>query len=291
MEIKKTLYRTGLALVLTFSSISVIHAQQDDTYLRIAEKSGMLLSTRSMADQFGLGLEQGFLEAGAPHDLAFRVRIAAKQTINIAEVENEAVESLRTHLPNHIADEVEIWLDTNLGAKISELEKAIHEPEVYNAILSSANTNSEADRDSKRDQLIQRLDKATQLSFSTVDLAMSIQTTVLKAFFASLPEETRPSNEQLAAGVEANRFQMQGMINQQIYTTMLYTYKDLSNQELNQYIDWLESDTGQFFSKASVSTHRSTMNQVAQHIGQTTANELRNWSRQAKAEKISITAE
>jgi len=134
------------------------------------------------------------------------------------------------------------WYDSPLGKRITGLELASLIPD------GGQNVDSENDRPSERRlDLVRRLDAGGGASDTTVDVTMSIVGSLTRAFQPALPAVARLSRGQLEHELRRVRNQTLERIRRACLLNMLSAYRDLTDDELEQYVRFVESEGGQWY--------------------------------------------
>jgi len=131
------------------------------------------------------------------------------------------------------------WYDSPLGKRITGLELASLMLEI---------PDFEKDRPSKRRlDLIRRLDAGGGASDTAVDVTMAIVRNLTRAFQPALPAVSRLSPGQLEHELTQVRNLTLERIRRACLLNMLTAYRDLTDQELEQYVRFVESEGGQWY--------------------------------------------
>jgi hypothetical protein len=135
------------------------------------------------------------------------------------------------------------WYDSPLGKRITGLELASLIPD------GGQGLDSENDRrpSQRRLDLIQRLDAGGGASDTTVDVTMSIVGSLTRAFQPALPAVARLSRGQLEHELTRVRNQTLERSRRACRLNMLSAYRDLTDDELEQYVRFVESEGGQWY--------------------------------------------
>lgn len=139
------------------------------------------------------------------------------------------------------------WYDAPLGRRITGLELA--------ALVSSGDSDANLDTERpspRRVVLLQRLDASGAASETTVDITMAIVRSLTRAFQPVLPAAARLSGRQLEAELTQTRNRALEQIRRACLLAMLSAYRELSDGELDRYVQFVESEAGQW--------HMSVMN-------------------------------
>jgi len=136
------------------------------------------------------------------------------------------------------------WYDSPLGRRITGLELA--------SLVSDGGPDAlaELDKDrpsSRRIGLIERLDASGGASETTVDVTMAIVRSLTQAFQPSLPAVARLSAGQLDDQLAQARNRTLERIRDACLVNMLVAYRSLSDQELHEYVQFVESEVGHWY--------------------------------------------
>jgi len=134
------------------------------------------------------------------------------------------------------------WHDSLLGKRIAGLELA-------SLMLDGGQLpDFEKDRPSERRlDLIRRLDAGGGASDTAVDVTMAIVRNLTRAFQPALPAVARLSPGQLEHELTQVRNLTLERIRRACLLNMLTAYRDLTDQELEQYVRFVESESGQWY--------------------------------------------
>jgi hypothetical protein len=134
------------------------------------------------------------------------------------------------------------WYDSPLGQRITGLELA--------SLVSDGGQTPDFENDrpsERRLDLIRRLDTGGGASDTTVDVTMAIVRSLTRAFQPGLPAVARLSRGQLEHELTQVRSLTLERIRRACLLNMLTAYRDLTDQELEQYVRFVESEGGQWY--------------------------------------------
>jgi hypothetical protein len=156
---------------------------------------------------------------------------------------------INTFRENFQAQHLESWLaavERPLIKRIRDLEKIPDNRDSYNQLLAYRQQLKKNPASPSRLELVKRLDTAT----AATDLAIDSQLTVSGAFIRlinpSLPDTKQLSEKNLQSLLIAMRPQLEPQLRQIARVTYLYTYRSISDPQLDQYVALYESETGQW---------------------------------------------
>ncbi len=158
------------------------------------------------------------------------------------------------------------WLDSPLGQKITQMEKAfgeagtaVKDPMAEAALLNMVDPATRRALTGQFLEVSGLVDQVLALVMNR-DLAMSL------AMEASLNPDNL-SMEAIRNKVEDRGLQLRGMLLHQLYNNNVVTYKDLTNQEYAQYIAFYQSTSGKKYLKTSFRALNQAFIEIATKAG------------------------
>jgi hypothetical protein len=134
------------------------------------------------------------------------------------------------------------WYGSPLGKRIISLELASLVPD------GGRIPDFDNDRPSERRlELVRRLDAGGGASETTVDVTMAVVRNLTRAFQPALPAVARLSRGQLEHELTQVRNLTLERIRRACLLNMLSAYRDLTDQELEEYVRFVESEGGQWY--------------------------------------------
>jgi hypothetical protein len=136
------------------------------------------------------------------------------------------------------------WYDSPLGKRIVGQELA--------ALIAAGGQEAIADLErnrpsARRLELIERLDEGGGASETTVDVTVAIVRSLTVAFQPGLPAVAGLSRVELDKQITQARNRTLGDMRRLCRVSMLLAYRGLSDDELEQYVQFVESDAGQWY--------------------------------------------
>jgi protein involved in sex pheromone biosynthesis len=98
-----------------------------------------------------------------------------------------------------------------------------------------------------------------------VDTTVAVQLGLATAMAAFSPDSA--NYEQLKKRIESQRSALRGVVGQQVYDSYLYTYDKISDQEMNLYVDFLESGPGLAFSQVVTTSIQKAITDPVESVG------------------------
>jgi hypothetical protein len=156
------------------------------------------------------------------------------------------------------------WLSSPLGEKITRLEEDASTPAAYTEMQAMADTLL---KNTARAAQLRKLDGAVKATESGVRVALNIQISLLTAMSSVLPKDKRPSADEIKGQVNKNSEQVRSMVEQDTLLSFLYTYRTLTDAEIDQYIAFAESNSGRKYHAATSKGVSDAVVQASRTLG------------------------
>ncbi|MBS8240956.1 DUF2059 domain-containing protein [Marinobacter lipolyticus] len=213
------------------------------------------------------GIRDGLKRSGrVPPFAADTIGHMVSSSFNARDIQAQIVADLESNLSEAQLQSVMDWYDTPLAQKIAEAEIAASRPEAWAEIQAQAPALNKRFRGSERVEMFDRFDNASRATESAVDTSIAVQSGLATALSA-LKGADAASFEQIQAQIENQRGMLEGMVNQQVFDSYLFTYRDISASELDLYIRFLESDAGARFSGVVTNSIQRAITAPIESIG------------------------
>ncbi len=212
------------------------------------------------------GIRDGLKQSGqVPSMVADTIGYVVSSSYRADDIEKKIVSGLEASLSSAQLEAVNDWYQTPVAQKIAQAEIAASAPAIWPEIRSQAPALNEANRDSAREKLFDRFDRASRATETTVDTTIAVQLGLATAMAALSSDSVH--YEQLSKRLESQRSMLQGMVGQQVYDSYLFTYRNISLQEMNLYMDFLESDAGSSFTRVVTDSLQEAITAPIENIG------------------------
>lgn len=156
------------------------------------------------------------------------------------------------------------WLNSPLGEKIKQLDEKTETPEAYQAMLKMAEklTGNRA-----RVEMVKKLDKAVKATETGVAASMTTQAALIVALTSKMKPDKRPSFEAIVNMVAENRGELETAVEQQNILGFLYSYNELTDGEIGQYLQFAESASGRKYHTAVADGFNNALAAAARTLG------------------------
>lgn len=161
-------------------------------------------------------------------------------------------ETIRSILADHISSQLSAddmisvinWLDSPLGKKITHMEEIASTPEAYNEMISIVPSLKLSEDYEERLELVHEIDKSVNATELILDRMLNMQIITLTAMASAFPAMNLPSEDLIRSNFEKNRNDISQAISREIALSILYTYRDISKDDLQDYIRFMKTDYG-----------------------------------------------
>jgi hypothetical protein len=137
------------------------------------------------------------------------------------------------------------WLETPLARKIVQEEKQSEQPANNADMMRYLAELQENPPAQERISLVQDLVATTRMADLATGIAMRLIRGMLESVNMILPDEKQLPEENIEAHLQQIRAMMRGALRQQMTLAAYYTYRNISNAELQEYITFYKGKTGQ----------------------------------------------
>ncbi len=246
--VRRWLSSLGLSMMLAVS-VAAWSSTGESTRLssKILAQSGLADLLTHYPVLVKNSLRHNVQRVGMPEKVALMFENAVDGTYDIDAVNAEVLQRIEAGMSDQQMREVLQWFRSPLGKKISQAELSVVSDSEY------ANLQQELDElalqyaGSDREQLFPAFDRATRATESMLDNAFAVELAMAASLTALVRSANLPDFSELKALVSERRIALRGQVGQQVYMNYLYTYRDLTLQELQRYIDFARSENGNRF--------------------------------------------
>lgn len=155
---------------------------------------------------------------------------------------------LASYIADHLSTEdmasVMVWLDSPLGRKITRMEEMASTPEAYREMISSIPALKLASDYEERLDLVHEIDRSVKATELVVDRMLNMQLITVNSLSSAFPTMNLPSETEIRTNFAQNREVISSAISREIALSILYTYRDISKDDLRAYIRFMETDYG-----------------------------------------------
>ncbi|MFA6282318.1 MAG: hypothetical protein WCY05_07455 [Candidatus Omnitrophota bacterium] len=159
---------------------------------------------------------------------------------------------------------VKEFLSSPLSEKISELEQKVSTPQGLGEMKKFGNDLQANPPTKERSNLIKELDTAIGATDLQIETTVTMYEGMAKAVLPITENDSRRSESELKNMSDQMRKELKSMLKGVISISFLYTYQQLSDEELKLYINFWSSDAGKWFNKVSSEAFIFAMDKAAE---------------------------
>ncbi len=173
-----------------------------------------------------------------------QVRRILTQALDADQLERRVVARISQDLSREHATKIREWLRSDFGRKIVKLEEHAWSPENASQRASFAAKLAGAPPSPARQQLVRRLDLATGTTETLLESAELSAFGAAMALDSTRPKGDRVGEDRIRVQIDQERQATRERCQAVVATTFLYAYQHLSDGDLFQYAEFLESEAG-----------------------------------------------
>jgi hypothetical protein len=234
----------------------------------LMHKSGLKKQIEQMPQLLQAELDQQQMETeGLTKEDFNRFSRLAKSAFNAKTIHAAVQTYIKLNLPENDTKAVLEWLDSPIGRKITRLEEDASTVEAYAEMQAIGQKLLEENKESARIVKIDRLDNAIGATESTITTVLNIQLAMITSMSAATEADQRPSFEEVQDLVNMNKPRIQAAMKRLVQMQFLYTYRELTDNEIDRYTRFAESESGQRYHYVSIRAIDEALVRAARQIG------------------------
>lgn len=175
---------------------------------------------------------------------------AARRAYDVAATEKVVIAELQSQLEAADAQEVLRWLRGTTGKRFTALEIDVGRPEVQAQMAKYAQTLSRNPPPEERLELIQSLDRALRVTDGASRMMMNMNLGIGIGMLDTAPYVDEQAVRKMRESIEAERPRMVETVGPAMFVMLLYAYRDVSDTDLNRYIEFAVSPAGDRYQRA-----------------------------------------
>jgi len=242
----------------------IVHAQDRTKLIQsLYFKSGMDKQVKQLPLLIQANIENALEKDDRINQLPRHTKLAISGSVHDAfapeRLRNIIIKELKKYMTVKDLNKALKWLDSPLGEKCTRLEEAASTPETLSKVQKFAAQLQQTPPPANRLDILRRLDAAVKATETNVEITMNAQLAVAFAIVKSLPLEQQGPLEDITAQLEKNRPQVEAVMKSQTLLFALYTYQNLTNAELEKYIQFATSPAGTRYHVATISGFKKAL--------------------------------
>ncbi len=259
-----------LILILVFlqlASVGVSSGQSHKSTLtkKIMEQSGMNDQIRQLPLILSADLSQA--KDKVPPELFKSLEQEIVKAWDPEKFLKEISKQVENRLDIKRMQEILMWLESDLGKKITAIEKDSTTPEGMRGMKESAALYEKTPASKKRLDLVQRFIEASNTVKLSVDMKISMTIALLTAINSVLPEEKKTDNDKIKEQIEGLRPKIEEEVRRTAIQENLYIYRTLKDEEFQRYVEFSESKSGRPYHEVTFEAFKDAMQRASLDFG------------------------
>jgi hypothetical protein len=230
--------------------------------VELYEKSAM----EALVNQIS-GLYLGALaqhRAKLPPELFKALHRAGREAFEATKMRKRVLQVMKTNFDPDLTREVLGWLLSPFGQKITALESIQFSRKTLQDMEGFAKKLQSNPPTRTRVKLIRRLNAATGASEKNVEVALMILEQTATAMENAMRKEKRTDVEEMRRQLDLRRPQLEQNAEKSTETSLVYIYQTLTDKELEQYVNFSESETGTAYHKMAFEALMTAVSDAAE---------------------------
>ncbi len=157
-------------------------------------------------------------------------------------VKRDVIRAIEAHYDPKLAQAYLAQLDTPLARKMAELEKRPGQADQRQTFIEFLGALREKPASPKREALVERLDRANRATDFSVDLQVALFKAVFTAVDPIMEPEMRLGEGEMEKMLKEVRQSLEEEIRQRTRASYLFAFRDVSDEELEHYVELAESE-------------------------------------------------
>jgi len=247
-------------------------------------KSGMEKQYADIPAALKEGFDQGLKIDTGKNKMSPSVSIAIRNSIDTSFsselVKADILACFKSNLSERDIQEILKWLDSPTGKRCTELEEAGSAPGILEKRMEFEKNIKNNPIPENRMKLIRKFNQATSGTEAAVSIAEGMQIALLTAVNLSMPEEMRMPYQTMKNEIEQLKPKIRAILEPEVITGFIYTYRTLTDPELGEYIDFLSSEAGRKYTASSIKGLKKALEDGSMKWGRSIAEILNNAEKQ-----------
>jgi hypothetical protein len=163
--------------------------------------------------------------------------------------------------------EILMWLESDLGKKITAIEKDSTTPEGMRGMKESATLFEKTPASKNRLDLVQKFLEASNSVKLLVNMKISGAIAILTGVNSVLPVEMKTDNDKIKEQIEGLRPKIEEEVRRAAIQENLYVYRTLKDEEFQRYVEFSESKSGRSYHDVTFEAIKDAMQRASLDFG------------------------
>ncbi len=252
-----------------FTSSITLAVENERNVNKLLDLSGITKQIREFPDLVKSGVEQSRAQGTSiPDSLYQSMHMAVDDAIDPGTMAKGIVNGLLNKLNEKEIQHLLSWYESELGRKIARLEVKSSTHEAYNEMMLMSESLL---ADSDHVKFAKKLDELVGATDFTMKLQENTQIAVLSSVFKALNPHKSFDLDAFKSQMSKQHQQIRSSIEQIVIVSFTYTYRNLNQEEIDEYTTFLESSAAKKFNKSAMSDIDKEMNKALIQLGKSMA--------------------
>jgi hypothetical protein len=260
MAMRKTLALI-LLLMTPLLAAPLLANNKDQLTQELMQASGLKHQIAQLPPGILLGLEQE--KESLPKELYDGLRLSMTQAYSAEFIERKVSSTIRERLDEQVLIETLTWLKSDLGKKITALEEAASTAQGYQAIQDYGQAMQRDPPPQKRLARAQQMDEATRATEIAVNVIEAGELGIALGLDSLRAPDEQLGLAKLMEAIAEDRPNLTAGLRDLNIVGFLYTYKTLSDEELDRYLEFLKSEVGVKYQDAATAGLKEALLEAA----------------------------
>ena len=276
------------AILLSLLPIfSYANDPNDSQVLELYVKSGMENQVEQLPSViqtvFDQSVPQDDQARKLPKEILSVMRASVPEAYAPERLKKTIVAELAERLTDQDIKDTLKWLDSPVGKKCTQLEEAASTAEAQAEMEQYAARLSDSPPTAERLKVLRELDSAAKVTEDAVQMAIQTQAAVALAVRATLPSEQQEALGDVYREIEKTRPTVEASARSQTLVSLLFTYRSLTDAEIELYTGFAKSPAGSKFYSAAMAAFDKANLEGATRWGKLIGNALQEMKGKTEA--------
>ena len=242
-----------LPIVIALAPAAALAEIPEKLALQIYAESGAEQQLADSAADFPKAISDAMRESEQPPPFTTeQIEGAARRAYDVSVTAKVVIEKLRTTLDKRDAKKVLAWLGSPLGKRITALEVAMGSADAEAAMESYMESLDQHPPAEERMALVHRLDDALRVSEGAVKVYTNMSVAIAVGVLDASPYVNEDAVRRLKESIAEKNPQIAESVRQQVLATLLYSYREVGDADLERYIEFGQSPSGKRYQDAMI---------------------------------------
>jgi hypothetical protein len=246
----KNIFKSISVLLLILSTSLFSQTIKQTSLNQIMQLSGLNKQVSQYPALAVLGIEQAQAQGSSLKDEDYsKMKQVMLDSFKPKDMLSTVSKEIQKTTTQESADEILIWYKSDLGRKITKAEEKASTPSAYEQMIKQA---SKLLTNKKRVYLARMIERSLNATEMTIQIQNNTSIAVYSAMSKIMAPEKKVDIEAFKIIMSAQEKQMRANIEQFVILSFVYSYKDMSVQEIEEYVVFLKKPHTKKFNKSVV---------------------------------------